>query len=270
MMKNRKRFVIAASILALSALACQLGGIPTSRRTTISGSGDTVEETRTVSGFSGVELATPGTLTILVGEKEELRIEAEDNLIPYIETGVRSGRLTIETREGVNLRNTQPLKYYLTAKDLDTIVISSSGDIEAPDLEAEHFSVAIRSSGNLDMGDLEADALTVKLSSSGDMRMRILNADTLKVEINSSGNLSIAGGEVQRQDITVNSSGDYAAQDLKSAEAEVRLRSNGSATIWVRDHLKTRLSSSGDLRFFGNPTVDAMATSSGDVVRMGG
>ena len=269
-MKNRMQFVIMASILALSALACQLGGIPTSRRTTISGSGDRIDETRPVSGFTGVELATPGTLTIVVGEKEELRIEAEDNLIPYIETGVRSGRLTIKTREGVNLRNTQPLRYYLTVKDLDTIVISSSGDIEAPDLEAERFSVAIRSSGNLDIGDLAADALTVKLSSSGDMRMGMLNAGILKVEINSSGNLDIAGGEVQRQDIAINSSGDYAAQDLKSAEAEVRLRSNGSATIRVRDHLKTRLSSSGDLRFFGNPKVDAMTTSSGDVVRIGG
>jgi hypothetical protein len=270
MMKNRKRFVIVASILILSALACRMGGIPSNRRTTISGSGDRIEETRTVSGFTGVELATPGTLTIVVGEKEELRIEAEDNLIPHIETRVRSGKLTIETREGVNLRNTQPLRYYLTVKDLDTIVISSSGDIEVPDLEAEHFSVMVRSSGNLDMGNLAADTLTVKLSSSGDMRMGMLNADILKVEINSSGNLDIVGGEVQRQDITINSSSDYAAQDLQSAEAEVRLRSNGSATIRVRDHLKTRLSSSGDLRFFGNPTVDARTSSSGDVVRLGG
>jgi hypothetical protein len=262
--------VIVASILTLNALACRIGGIPNNRRTTISGSGNTVEETRTVRGFSGVELGTPGTLTITVGEKEELRIEAEDNLIPYIEAKVRSGRLTIETREGVNLRNTQPIRYCLTVKDLDTIVISSSGYVEAPDLEAEHFSVMIRSSGNVDMGDLEADTLTVKLSSSGDMRMGMLNADILKVEINSSGNLDISGGEVQRQDITTNSSGDYVAQDLKSAEAEVRLRSNGSATIRVRDHLKAHLSSSGDLRFFGNPKVNAMTTSSGDVVRIGG
>jgi hypothetical protein len=269
MMKNRMRFVIVVSILTLSALACRMGGIPTGRSTTVSGSGDRVEEIRTVSGFTGVELATIGTLTIEVGEKEELRIEAEDNLIPYIETGVRSGRLTIETQEGINLRSTQPVRYYLTVKDLDTIVISSSGDIEALDLEAEHFSVTIRSSGNLDMGDLEADTLTVKLSSSGDMRMRMLNADILKVESNSSGNLNIAGGEIERQDITINSSGDYAARDLRSAEAEVSLRSNGSATIRVRDHLKTHLSSSGDLRFFGNPKVNARATSSGDVVRLG-
>jgi hypothetical protein len=270
MMKNRKRFVIVVLILTLSALACRMGGIPAGRSTTISGSGDRVEENRTVSGLTEVELATIGTLSVEVGEKEELRIEAEDNLIPYIETGVRSGRLTIETQEGINLRNTQPLRYYLTVKDLDTVVISSSGDIEATDLEAERFSVTIRSSGNLDMGDLVADTLAVKLSSSGNMRIEMLKADTLKVEINSSGNLDIAGGEIERQDITINSSGDYAARDLESAEAEVHLRSNGSATIQVRDYLRTHLSSSGDLRYTGNPTVDATTSSSGDVVRIGG
>jgi hypothetical protein len=269
MMKTRMRFVIMVSILTLSTLACRMGGIPTGQSTTISGSGDRVEETRTVSGFTEVELATIGTLSIEVGEKEELRIEAEDNLIPYIETGVRSGRLTIETREGINLRGTQPVRYYLTVKDLDTVVISSSGDIEAPDLEAERFSVTIRSSGNLNVGGLEADTLTVKISSSGDMRMGMLNADILSVEINSSGDLDIAGGEVRQQDITIKSSGHYAAQDLRSSEAEVRLSSNGSATIQVRDHLKTHLSSSGDLRFFGNPKVNARVTSSGDVVRLG-
>ena len=269
-MKQRIRLVMVMSILTLSALACRMGGMTPGRSMTISGSGDRVEDTRSVSNFTGVELATIGTLTIEVGEKEELRIEAEDNLMPYIETGVRGGRLTIETREGINLRCTRPVRYYLTVKDMDTIVISSSGDVEAPDLEAERFSVAIRSSGDLEMGHLEAGELTVNISSSGDMKMGMLHANTLKAEISSSGNLDIAGGEVERQDITISSSGEYTARELQSAEAEVCLHSNGSATIRVRDHLKTQLSSSGDLRYIGSPTVEATTSSSGDVVRIGG
>ena len=49
----------------------------------------------------------------------------------------------------------------------------------------------------------------------------------------------------------------------------MRLNSTGSATIWVHDHLKANLSSSGDLRYLGNPTVDATTTSSGDVTQIG-
>ena len=99
--------------------------------------------------------------------------------------------------------------------------------------------------------------------------MSVLNADTLEVDIGSDGNLDIAGGQVKTQNITISSSGNYAAQDLASDEADVRLSSSGSATIWVQDNLKANLSSSGDLRYRGNPTVDATTSSSGNVIQIG-
>jgi hypothetical protein len=81
--------------------------------------------------------------------------------------------------------------------------------------------------------------------------------------------LDIAGGQVKTQEVTISSSGKYTAQDLASDEADVRLNSSGSATIWVQNTLKANLSSSGDLRYRGHPTVDATTTSSGDVIQIG-
>jgi hypothetical protein len=227
MNNTRHTILLATIILATLVLsACSIGD-----GRTVRGSGNVVEETRAVSGVTGVDLATIGHLTIEVGDTESFRIEAEDNLMEYLETEVRSGKLRIETRDNVRLDATKPVRYYLTVTGLDTIVISSSGDIQAPDLEAERFSITIASSGDLEMG--------------------VLNADTLEVDISSSGNLDIAGGQVKTQNITISSSGNYAAQDLESDEAEVRL------------------TSSGDLRYRGNPTVDATTTSSGDVTQIG-
>jgi hypothetical protein len=265
MNKTRITNFLTTLILAILVLsACSIGD-----GRTVRGSGKVVEETRAVSGVTGVDLATLGNLTIEVGDTESLRIEAEDNLMAYLETEVRNGRLSIETQDNVNLRNTRPINYYLTVTGLDTIEISSSGDIQAPDLEAERFSINISSSGDLEMGDLEADSLTVRISSSGDVTMGLLDANTLEVDISSSGNLDIRGGQVKTQDITISSSGNYTAQDLASDEAVVRLSSSGSATIWVQDYLRANLSSSGDLRYRGNPTVDATTTSSGDVTQIG-
>jgi hypothetical protein len=237
------------SILALSILACQVGGIDLGSATGVRGSGNVVEETRTVSDISGVELATLGTLHIEVGNSEALRIEAEDNLMEHLETEVRSGRLRIGTQQGVNLRPTEPVNYYLTVLGLEEIGIFSSGDIQAPDLDADRFSITISSSGNLEMGTL--------------------NAGTLEVDIKSSGNLDIAGGQVGKQNISILSSGNYMAENLESAEADVQLNSSGSATIWVSDHLRANLNSSGDVRYRGDPTVDATTNSSGNVVRIG-
>jgi hypothetical protein len=266
-MKQRIRFIVMVSVMAFSILACQVGGIPFSNNE-VRGSGNVVEESREVRGITGVELATTGTLHIEVGEREALRVEAEDNLLEYIETRVRGRTLVIDIPNDFNLRATRPINYYLTVTDLDTIEISSSGDIEAPDLETERFSVAISSSGDLLMGDLTADTLTVDISSSGDMMMGTLHAKTLRVDISSSGNLDVAGGEVEEQDITISSSGDYTARELESDEAKVRISSNGSATIRVSDYLEANLSSSGDLYYIGSPTVDVRTSSSGDVRRI--
>jgi len=229
MMKPRKRFGLIVLLMALTILACQVGGISLGDARTIRGSGDVVEQTRAVSGFTAVELATLGTLHIEVGDTESLRIEAEDNLMGYLETEVRNGRLRIGTQEDIRLDATKSVRYYVTVTGLDTIVISSSGDIE--------------------MGELEADALEVDISSSGD--------------------LDIASGQVKAQNVTISSSGNYTAEDLVSTEAEVRLNSSGSATIWVLDFLKANLNSSGDLRYRGNPTVDATTNSSGEVIQIG-
>jgi hypothetical protein len=266
-MMNKHKLVLVVAILAFSILACQLGEIGLGQM--VRGSGDVVEETRTVSGISGVELATLGNLFIEMGDTESLRIEAEDNLMEHLETEVRGGRLRIGTRGNVNLRPTEPVNYYLTVTGLDMIAISSSGNIQAPDLEADRFSVTISSSGDLEMGDITTDRLTVGISSSGDVRMGVLNAEVLEVDITSSGNLDIAGGQVAAQNVSISSSGNYRAEDLESTEADVRLSSSGSATIWVSDSLRAVLSSSGDLRYRGNPTVDANTSSSGDVVRIG-
>jgi len=247
---NKTNQSILLAILILAALVLSACGtvVLQGNRNAVRGSGKVVEETRAVSGVTGVELATLGTLKIKVGDTESLLIKAENNLMEHIETEVIGGKLRIGTPDNVNLDPKRSVKYTLTVTSLDTIVISSSGDIQAPDLEAGKFSITIRSSGNLEMG--------------------VLNADTLEVDISSSGNLDIGGGQVKTQNITINGSGKYKAKDLESEDAEVNINSSGSATIWVLDSLKANLGSSGDLRFRGNPTLDATANSSGKVIKI--
>jgi len=236
--------------------------------TTVRGSGNVVEETREVSGITGVNLGTLGDLTITLGDTESLIIEAEENLLQYFQTEVRNGMLHINTSSDVQIQTTRPVRYFLTVTNLDTIEISSSGNITAPDLNADRFAIEISSSGELEMGDLNAGRAEVSISSSGDVNMGLMNAETLTVEISSSGNLDIAGGEVDSQNIDISSSGNYTAPDLASNEADVRITSSGNATIWVQDRLRADLSSSGNVNYRGNPTVDATTSSSGQVMQI--
>jgi hypothetical protein len=269
-MRTRFGILMILALLAIPALACQVatGGINIGGTRAINGSGDVVEEQRLVSDFTQVEVANQGNLFIEIGETEQLRIEAEDNLLEYIETEVRNGKLTFRTANGVNLRTQEPINYYLTAKELDSIAISSSGDVEAPDLAADQFSIVVQSSGNLTTGEITSERIDIRIGSSGDVDIEGLNSEFLEVRISSSGNLTIHTGSVIEQEIGISSSGDYEAKDLSSSVADVDLSSSGSVTIRVSESLRAELTSSGDVRYLGNPTVNSRTSSSGEVIQI--
>ena len=267
-MQKTRTIVFLGLILALSAMACQIGGVQLENTSLIRTPGEIIEETRPINDVSGVVLAIQGHMVIEVGEEESLVIEGEDNIIDNITSEVQNGVLYIKSRNNLPLRNLKPIYYYLTVKDLNKIVISSSGDIEAPDLQANHFSVTLSSSGDLVMGDLDTETLTVRLSSSGNTKMDGLEANSLDINISSSGDLDILGGEVEYQDITISSSGSYNARELESENADVLLSSSGTATILVKDQLTANLTSSGDLRYLGNPDLDVSISSSGRITSL--
>lgn len=233
------------------------------------GSGRVVAEDRTIRGVDAVTLNTSGKLFIEKGEVESLRIEADDDLLPYLQTFVQGGMLTIQSRRPAHLHSLQPSRYYLTVKNLNTINIFSSGDVDAPDLEAEKFSITVSSSGDLRMGNLKTGLLKVDLNSSGDVFMGLLTADRLEATLNSSGDLRISGGSVEKQNVSLSSSGDYSAQDLDSGEAAISLNSSGDGSIRVRDRLDANLNSSGDLHYRGNPSLNLNRNSSGNIIRTG-
>ena len=242
----KKQVSLIVILIALILTACNPLNVA---QTTVDGSGKVTTESRQVSGISGVSLATLGDLTVELGDQESLRIEAEDNLIPYLETEVRNNQLTIQARLGLSLRPTRPVRYFLTVKSLDSVSVSSSGNITAPSLQAGNFSA--------------------KISSSGDIKLAGIQADSLNVQISSSGNLEMGSGQVGNQTVVISSSGNYQAGDLKSQTADVRISSSGNATVWVADNLAVHLSSSGNVSYYGSPKVTQEASSSGKSVALG-
>ncbi|MGD9140933.1 MAG: DUF2807 domain-containing protein [bacterium] len=266
-----KSSVMAAALLAF-ACAFVVGCVDCTLdagETRVGGSGHVVESERAVSGVTGVHLATFGDLRIMIADREEFVIEAEDNLIEYIETEIRGGILHIETRRHVSIKPKKKVRFYLTLKELDTVRISSSGDILAPYVETERLDVGISSSGDLVMKGVDATQVYIKLSSSGDADIGRIEARDLDIGISSSGDVTIEDGAVRFQEIRISSSGDYIAEDVRSENAQVSISSSGDAYIHVDGKLNASLSSSGSLYYTGHPSATVTASSSGRARRVG-
>jgi hypothetical protein len=245
-MKTNKFLFSMILCLALALAACSFT-IGDTEFTTVTGSGNVTTEERPVSGVERVVITNQGNLTVVIGDTESLVIEAEDNLLQYIQTEVRNGTLEINTQNGVSMLNKDPIRYTLTVKSLKGIDLTSSGNASAPALTADSFEVNINSSGNASIENLTADKLTVHISSSG------------KVEI--------AGGTVGTLDVTISSSGDLHMEDVAVQDAKVSISSSGSAYLQVSDNLDGNISSSGNIYVTGNPQVDVNTSSSGKVVQ---
>jgi hypothetical protein len=231
-------------ILVFSVQGC-LGLYGTTR-----GSGKLAEEGREISGVTGVELAAIGNLYIEQGEREELRIEADDNLFRYLETDVRDGVLRIATRQSVGLLPRNPIDFFLTIRDLDTIKVTGLGSVRVEDLAVPRLSCVISGAGSIELEELQADEFDV--------------------EITGLGSLHVADGEVGRQRITISGAGSYRARHLDSAEAEVHLMSVGSATLRVRESLQVNISGTGSVSYVGDPTVEQDVSGFGRVERLDG
>ena len=247
-MLNAKISQILFVLLALALITLSLGAC-SSLPGIIFGSGKIASEERTLTSLKGVALAASGDLTIELGEEESLFIEADDNLLPYIETNIRDGVLTIGNREGKIIKPSQDIHYVLTVRSLESLAALSLGSITAPALQSDHFLVEINNTG------------TITIAS--------LNAKSLEAVIVSVGDVEIDGGQVESQQITIANLGTYRAGNLQSQSAEITIERTGSVTVWVADLLDVNIKSNGDVYYYGSPDVSVEAASIGKVTPLG-
>ena len=220
-----------------------IGGIQLGSGTgqTIIGSGTKLTENRQIKDVERVELAINANLEIQQGS-ESLTVTGDDNILPLLLTNVSGGKLTIRYQPQVNVLENPPLKILLTLKDLSELRLSSSGTVKVGSITTGDFNLILTSSCDVDILYVQADKITTRISSSGDATIQG-DADTL--------------------DLDISSSGSFQAGNLRVKKADVNLTSSGDATLWVVDNLAARISSSGNIAYFGSPAIRQTLTSSG-------
>jgi hypothetical protein len=195
------------------------------------GSGVVVEEERSVSGFDRVSFEGIGNLVITQGDEETLTIEAEDNILPRIETKVRGRTLQIsfDTDRWENIiRPTEPIRFYLTVTDLEAVFLSGLGDIDVEDIEVEKLDVTLSGAGSISLS-----------------------------------------GSVLEQDVNVSGAGAYEASDLMSEVADINLSGAGSATVWVTQSLDVNITGLGSVSYYGDPVVEQSVSGLGNIQSLG-
>lgn len=235
--------------LALHAGALCLAIPAAARAERITGSGSLRKQTRTPGQFNGVALALGADVQVRLGPSDSVTVEADDNVLPLVETVVENGTLKIRAaRRSLNLHNAT-IRVQVQARRIDSLSVGGSGSIEA------HA--------------LAAPALRVDIGGSGSVRLLQPRTEALDVSVGGTGSLEAAGGSARRVTVGVGGSGDVKLDRTSAVQASVNLAGSGSVLLNVREVLKVTIAGSGNVGYYGDPQVSRTVAGSGEVRRLG-
>lgn len=244
----RRRLLLGACALACLGAVSQAGAWDWGRAEAVQGNGNIKRQAREVGHFSGVAMALAGKVDVRRGEREGVTVEADDNLLPLIETVVEDGTLKIRNKRGTNL-NTRNLKITVQARELDRLALGGSGTIDADRVNGTRLQFDIGGSGSINVGKVEGERIIANIGGRGDLKAGEGNARTVSISIGGMGNVDLA--------------------HVHTDSANVTVAGSGNATLWVRDSLSLTIAGAGDIGYYGDPQVSKSVLGSGEVRRLG-
>jgi hypothetical protein len=208
------------------------------------GSGNIVTETRKTGSFDAISVGGSFEVEVKTGDVISVVVEADDNIMKYIETTVSGNTLKINTEDLHNYSDVH-MKVYVTAPLITSIKASASADVVADSI--------LNGSGRL----------TFKASSSASIKAEV-NAPEIETDANSSATITLTG-KTQTHKTEASSSADIKAFGLLSENTTANVSSSANIEVHASVSLNARASSSGSVEYKGAATVTKSESSSGSV-----
>lgn len=218
---------------------------------TIKGDGNIKKENRTVSDFVSISSLGPLDVKITNGHSNKIEVEADENLLPYIETKVENGKLIIQTTKNTNIKSKSKMVVYVSMDKIESLQLSGSGNIE----------------GN---GNLTGDDITkIMLSGSGNIHLNSGSFNEVNFAVSGSGNIEMKGGSANNVSASVSGSGNIFISDLEAENAEVKISGSGNAKINAGKSLTAKISGSGNVFYKGSAkNISSKVAGSGKLIKI--
>lgn len=210
----------------------------------IKGNNRIVTETRSIGEFTGVISYGSFDVFIIEDANFSLQVEADENLLDFIDSYIQGGKLILDTRNDVNLRSRHSIKVIIEMPILQSVKLVGSGDIFCESNNAEEFVIELLGSGNIECSDIFADYIDVQIMGSGDIDLNG-NSEITYLRISGSGNIR--------------------ALNLEIVKCYADISGSGNVYVWVEEQLDVKINGSGNLYYKGNPEITSNITGSGRI-----
>jgi len=192
-----KRFAIALT-LALSVLfllsGCRFGGVH--------GSGIRKTEKRDLASFSSIETSGAFEVEVNCQKPASFEIEADDNIVPLVQTDVNNGILRVSTTKGYSSSGGIILR--INVPDLESLRSTGAGKFHVSNVKNDNFE--IRSTGAATVV-ASGQSKSLKIGSTGAGKIDAHNLRANNAEVNVTGAAGVDVYATDELDITVSGAG---------------------------------------------------------------
>lgn len=211
----------------------------------VNGNGNIKKEKRNASAAVN-EISTSGKFKVYItqGNTPSIEVEADENLLPYIETEISGDELHLHPKKGYNIKPSNDIIVRVTVKELESL--SGSG-----------------TSGFYTHGTVKGDKLEVAMSGRGDAELD-LQYNKLEIGISGTGKAKLKG-RADEAEIAISGSGDVDAPAMQSQKMEVSISGAGSAYVNASKKLDVAVSGSGNVKYKGAASVSQAISGKGKI-----
>jgi len=214
---------------------------------TIKGNGNFKSETREVGAFTSLSSGGPLNVEITYGSSSSLKIEGDENILPYIETYVKDGTLKIKVKDMNSINPKITLRVEIGMSTIDGISQSGSGTIK----------------GN---GDFTCDKTSdFNISGSGHMELSFAKFNGAKISMSGSGSMELKGNIAGDVDMHQSGSGHIDCLNAPCENATASIAGSGSMRLNASKTIEARISGSGDISYTGTAQLSSHISGSGHI-----
>lgn len=238
-----KSFLVAAvtSMLLLTGITAF------AQRERVAGNGNIKKETRNITGFKSIGTSGSFNVYITPGTSKTIEIEADDNILPYIESELKGDELYVHFKKGYDLRPSQKISVNVSMPEVRSLAASGSGGFYSKgSLKGEKVELGISGSVNADL-ELKASKLEVSISGSTKISLK---------------------GNVPTVEYGISGSGSVDALALQSDNVEVGVSGSGDLSVYAQKKLDISVSGGAKVRYKGNPAINQSSSGSAKVTKI--
>lgn len=213
----------------------------------VKGNGNVTTENRTAGNFE--EISTSGVYKVVLqqGSTNSIKVEAENNLLPYIQTEVSGNELEIHTKRGYSIDPTKDITIYITIQQVKKL--SASG-----------------ASGYNSVGTIKSDHLELSFSGATNAKLD-LKARKLEAGMSGASKLELSGS-CDEVEYRVSGAGNIAALELQAQQAEIGISGSGEAKVNVQKKLDVSISGVGKVKYKGEPAISQSVSGMGRISKI--